>query len=84
VARDGQPSPSIVLNFTPVPRHGYRLGVPLAQDYVERLNTDSAHYGGSDLGNGGRVPALARSWMGFPASISLTLPPLAALVLLPA
>jgi len=74
----------IVLNFTPVPRHNYRLGVPLAQDYLERLNTDSAHYGGSDLGNGGRVTAKAKAWMGFPASVSLTLPPLAALVLLPA
>jgi 1,4-alpha-glucan branching enzyme len=81
--RDGSHA-VIVLNFTPVPRHDYRLGVPLAQDYVERLNTDSAHYGGSDLGNGGRVPAEAKTWMGFPASVSLTLPPLAALVLLPA
>jgi 1,4-alpha-glucan branching enzyme len=82
-ARDGR-HVVVVLNFTPVPRHGYRLGVPLAQDYLERLNTDSAHYGGSDLGNGGRVTAESRSWMGFPASLTLTLPPLAALVLLPA
>jgi len=81
--RDGRHA-VVVLNFTPVPRRNYRLGVPLAQDYVERLNTDSAHYGGSDMGNGGRVCAEPRSWMGFPASLSLTLPPLAALVLLPA
>jgi 1,4-alpha-glucan branching enzyme len=82
-SRDGRHA-VIVLNFTPVPRRDYRLGVPLAQDYLERMNTDSAHYGGSDLGNGGRVTAEAKSWMGFPASVSLTLPPLAALVLLPA
>ena len=81
--RDGRHA-VVVLNFTPVPRHDYRLGVPLAQDYLERMNTDSAHYGGSDLGNGGRVTAQATAWMGFPASVSLTLPPLAALVLLPA
>jgi 1,4-alpha-glucan branching enzyme len=82
-SRDGRHA-VIVLNFTPVPRHNYRLGVPLVRDYMERINTDSAHYGGGDLGNGGRVTAEAKAWMGFPASVSLTLPPLAALVLLPA
>ncbi len=82
-SRDGRHA-VVVLNFTPVPRQNYRLGVPLAQEYVERLNTDSAHYGGSDLGNGGRVSAESTPWMGFPASLTLTLPPLAALVLLPA
>jgi 1,4-alpha-glucan branching enzyme len=82
-SRDGRHA-VVVLNFTPVPRHGYRLGVPQAGDYLERINTDSAHYGGGDLGNGGRVNAGTQSWMGFPASLSLTLPPLAALVLLPA
>jgi 1,4-alpha-glucan branching enzyme len=45
------------------------------------VNTDSAHYGGSDTGNSGGVSAVAESWMGFPASIELILPPLAALVL---
>jgi 1,4-alpha-glucan branching enzyme len=48
------------------------------------MNTDSAFYGGSDMGNGGRVNAEAVPWMGFPASLTLTLPPLAALVFLPA
>ncbi len=81
--RDGSHA-VVVLNFTPVPRHGYRLGVPQAGDYIERVNTDSTHYGGSDLGNGGRVTAQAQAWMGFPASLVLSLPPLAALVLLPA
>ena len=82
-SRDGRHA-VIVLNFTPVPRHGYRLGVPQAQDYLERMNTDSTHYGGSDMGNGGYVHAEPVSWMGFPASLTLTLPPLAALVFLPA
>jgi 1,4-alpha-glucan branching enzyme len=82
-ARDGS-HVVVVLNFTPVPRHGYRLGVPLAQDYVELINSDSASYGGGNLGNGGRVGAVAQPWMGFPASVLLTLPPLGALVLKPA
>ena len=82
-SRDGRHA-VVVLNFTPVPRHDYRLGVPQAQDYLERINTDSTHYGGSDLGNGGRVSATPHAWMGFPASLVLSLPPLAALVLLPA
>jgi 1,4-alpha-glucan branching enzyme len=82
-SRDGQHA-VVVLNFTPVPRHGYRVGVPQTGDYVERLNTDSTHYGGGNLGNGGGVSAQAHAWMGFPASVSLTLPPLAALVLMPA
>ena len=74
----------MVANFTPVPRYGYRLGVPQATDYVERINSDSALYGGSDLGNGGRVCAEPLPWMGQPASVELTLPPLALLVLMPA
>ena len=82
-SRDGR-HVVVVLNFTPVPRHGYRLGVPQAGDYMERVNTDSAHYGGSDLGNGGRIATESKPWMGFPVSLSLSLPPLAALVLLPA
>jgi 1,4-alpha-glucan branching enzyme len=82
-SRDGRLA-VVVLNFTPIPRHNYRLGVPLTQDYLERINTDSAHYGGSDMGNNGRVSAEPVTWMGFPASLTLTLPPLAALVLLPA
>ena len=71
----------VVVNFTPVPRQAYRLGVPRPGHYRECVNTDSAHYGGSDIGNSGGVSAVAESWMGFPASIELILPPLAALVL---
>jgi 1,4-alpha-glucan branching enzyme len=73
----------VVCNFTPVPRHGYRIGVPNAvQGWFEILNTDSQHYGGSNLGNGPvalqiePVAAQGRSH-----SLSLTLPPLATLFL---
>ena len=72
----------VVLNLTPVPRHGYRLGVPRAGRYREVLNSDSLYYGGGNVGNG--VEALSaeeREWMNRPYSLSLTLPPLAALVL---
>lgn len=70
----------VVCNFTLTPRAAYRVGVPQAGDYLEVLNTDSAHYGGSDLGNGGRGVALEGDWRGRPASMVVTLPPLAALV----
>jgi 1,4-alpha-glucan branching enzyme len=72
-----------VLNFTPVPRHGYRLGVRRAGRYVERLNSDSAYYGGSGLGNAGAVTSEPRSAHGQQDSLTLLLPPLACLVLEP-
>ncbi len=71
----------VVLNFTPVPRHGYRLGVPAPGYYREVLNSDSAFYAGSDLGNGGGIQAESTPWMGLPWSLSLSLPPLGALML---
>ncbi len=74
----------VVLNCTPVPRHGYRLGVPGAGAYLETLNSDSSYYGGSNCGNSGVIRAEEMSWMGHPYSVSITLPPLAALVLSPA
>lgn len=48
----------VAANFTPQPQHDYRLGVPVAGEYVEVLNTDSAFYGGSNLGNGGILTAV--------------------------
>ena len=63
--------------------HGYRLGVPHAGPWIERLNTDAAIYGGSNIGNGGEVWAQEQPSHGFPASLSLTLPPLATLVMMP-
>ncbi|MFZ5658160.1 MAG: 1,4-alpha-glucan branching protein GlgB [Pseudomonadota bacterium] len=72
---------AVVLNCTPVPRHGYRLGLPVPGRWRERLNTDSHWYGGSDMGNGGVVVAGSDAWQGLPCSAQLSLPPLAALVL---
>ncbi|MBS1140388.1 MAG: 1,4-alpha-glucan branching enzyme [Proteobacteria bacterium] len=71
----------VVFNFTPVPQTAYRLGVPEAGTYVELLNTDSAFYGGSNLGNGGALPAHEGEWMGRPANLEVTIPPLGAVVL---
>jgi 1,4-alpha-glucan branching enzyme len=73
----------IALNFTPVPRYKYRLGVPDPGLYREALNSDSSYYSGSNLGNAGTVEAEPIPWMGRPYSISITLPPLAGVVFLP-
>jgi 1,4-alpha-glucan branching enzyme len=70
-------------NFTPVPRQGYRIGLPQLGPYREVLNTDSAIYGGSDVGNLGSISAEPIPWHGRPFSASLTIPPLGALVLKP-
>ncbi len=70
-----------ILNFTPVPRQNYRIGVPVAGAYQEAINTDSEHYGGSNMGNGGLIQSQEIPWMDRPYSIELTLPPLAGLVL---
>jgi 1,4-alpha-glucan branching enzyme len=79
-ARDGRHL-LIALNFTPVPRHGYRLGTPATGVYREILNSDSTHYGGTNVGNLGQLHTEAAPWMGQPGSIQITLPPLAAVVL---
>jgi 1,4-alpha-glucan branching enzyme len=73
----------VVLNFTPVPRYAYRVGVPLPGPYREVFNSDSGHYGGSNVGNLALVEAAAEPAMGYPWSIDLTLPPLAGIVLRP-
>ena len=72
-----------ISNMTPVPRHSYRIGVPFSGPWAEILNSDSRIYGGSDMGNGGRVTAVERAAHGFPYSLELTLPPLATLYLQP-
>ena len=81
IRRDGEDFIVVALNFTPVPRHHYRIGVPAAGEYRERFNSDSGYYGGSDLGNRGLVEAEPVPWDGHPYSIALTLPPLAGIVL---
>ena len=73
----------VALNMTPVPRAGYRLGLPSGGDWTEVLNTDSRHYGGGDIGNAERVTASAVPAQGCTHSAVITLPPLGALVLAP-
>ncbi len=73
----------VALNFTPVPRTSYRLGVPQPGEWRETLNSDSRFYGGSDLGNAGLLQAEPVPCMHQPWSVVVTLPPLAGLVLTP-
>jgi 1,4-alpha-glucan branching enzyme len=82
-ARDRADVLLCVCNFTPVVRQGYRVGVPRAGYYEERVNTDSRLYGGSDVGNSGGVNADEIPWHGQPHSLLLTLPPLGAIWLRP-
>jgi 1,4-alpha-glucan branching enzyme len=81
LGKDGDPPALIVCNFTPVPRFGYRVGVPSTGLWRELVNTDAGLYGGSNLGNGGGVQAEHYGFHDLPASVSLTLPPLATIIL---
>jgi len=76
---DGAPPVAVVANFTPVPREGYPLGLPLPGRWREILNTDATAYGGSGCGNGGGVYAHAEPHHGFPCSATITVPPLGTL-----
>ena len=71
----------VISNFTPMPRTGYRVGVPRPGYYREILNSDSAHYGGSNAGNDGGQATDEIPTHGRPQSLSLTLPPLATIML---
>ncbi|MFT3717492.1 1,4-alpha-glucan branching protein GlgB [Pseudorhodoferax sp.] len=77
----GAPPVLVACNLTPVPRHGYRLGVPAAGRWREVLNSDAPAYGGSGMGNLGGVQAEAHGAHGRPFSVCLTLPPLSTLML---
>jgi 1,4-alpha-glucan branching enzyme len=79
--RDGDPDVLVVLNFTPVPRQGYRVGVPRGGFWREVLNSDAAEYGGSGWGNLGGLEAAPVGAHGRHHSLVLTLPPLAAVFL---
>ena len=79
----GQRPALVVCNFTPVVRHGYAIGVSQAGDWEELLNSDAARYGGSNVGNHGAVTAAEVPMHDLPASLTLTLPPLATLILVP-
>jgi 1,4-alpha-glucan branching enzyme len=78
---DGADFHIVILNFTPVVRTDYCIGVPRAGRYREVLNSDSRFYGGSDVGNGPDITSEPMNWMRRENAIRLTLPPLGALVL---
>jgi 1,4-alpha-glucan branching enzyme len=82
-AKDPNDFTVVACNFTPVPRHNYRLGVPEGGWYGEIFNSDSAYYGGSNVGNYPGVMAEKSESHGRPFSIELTLPPLSVVVLKP-
>ncbi len=81
--QDGDAVVLVVANMTPVPREGYRVGVPGAGRWRELLNSDAGLYGGSDVGNGGSVASEAIASHGEAQSLVLTLPPLGLLLLAP-
>jgi 1,4-alpha-glucan branching enzyme len=83
VGKDDKRPLACVCNFSPVPRYGYRLGLPLEGPWREVVNTDAEYYGGSGVGNLSEVKAEARPWHDQPFSAEVTLPPLAAVWLLP-
>ncbi len=68
----------VALNFTPVPRHNYRVGVPFAGRWSEIFNSDAEHYGGSGQGNLGGLDTAPVPFHGRPHSLNMVLPPLAA------
>jgi 1,4-alpha-glucan branching enzyme len=81
--RDGDAHVLVVLNLTPVPRPGYRVGVPRAARYRELLSSDATRFGGSGFETPAWADAQAVPWQAQPFSVQLTLPPLGLLVLAP-
>jgi 1,4-alpha-glucan branching enzyme len=71
----------VVCNFTPIVRHGYRLGVPEQGNYQEIMNSDDQKYGGSGIINDGLIYSSPTPWHDQPQSIEMTLPPLGAIIL---
>ncbi len=74
----------VIVNFTPVPREGYRVGMPGNRPYTEVFNSDAPRYGGSGVANPGRLDPEPMAWHGHAQSVALTLPPLGAIFLAPA
>jgi 1,4-alpha-glucan branching enzyme len=72
-----------IANLSPVPREGYRVGLPKGGDWIELLNTDSTYYSGGGVGNMGKVTAAEPGWHDQPFSARVTLPPLAVVWLRP-
>ena len=71
----------VVVNWTPIVREGYRIGVPREGFYREVLNSDSESYGGSNVGNAGGIQSEPAKAHGHDHSLLLTLPPLGCLLL---
>jgi 1,4-alpha-glucan branching enzyme len=82
-SRDGERVLVFAANLSPIPRPSYRLGLPRACRWREAINTDSTFYGGTDMGNLGGVAPEPIPWHGQPVSAEVTLPPLAAVWLVP-
>jgi 1,4-alpha-glucan branching enzyme len=78
-SRGGRDQMLVICNFTPVPRHNYRVGVPRGGFWREVLNSDALEHGGGGQGNFGGVEAMPIRCHGRAHSVNLTLPPLAAL-----
>jgi 1,4-alpha-glucan branching enzyme len=72
-----------ILNFSGRPIEGYRMGLPFAGEWEEVVNSDAVEFGGSGVGNLGTVHATGDAWGGRPASATITIPPLAGLILRP-
>jgi 1,4-alpha-glucan branching enzyme len=81
VRHDGDEHLVIVLNFTPVPREDYRIGVPAAGTYVQLFSSDDRRFGGSEIVTPATVATEPAAFHGYEQSLRLTLPPLGALVL---
>jgi 1,4-alpha-glucan branching enzyme len=75
---DGDPPVAVICNFTPVPREGYRIGLPMEGRWDEIFNSDALVYGGSGMGNLGGVTAESWRAHGFSASAEIVIPPLSA------
>ena len=82
VRKYGEEHVVVLLNFTPVPRHGYRVGVPRPGRYREIMNSDSSFYGGSNVGNN-VLETEPVACMGYEQSIVATLPPLGGALFVP-
>jgi 1,4-alpha-glucan branching enzyme len=80
INKAGTESIIVVCNLTPVPRFGYRIGVPDPGFYSELINSDAVDYWGSGMGNYGGVQSENVAWHGHYHSISLTLPPLSTMM----
>jgi 1,4-alpha-glucan branching enzyme len=82
-SKNGERVVVFAANMSPVPRTGYRLGLPRASRWKEALNTDSTYYGGGDMGNLGGLEPEPIPWHNQPVSALVTLPPLAAVWFVP-